>query len=207
MADLVNMQTRVPKPGLFKELLDEMATKFKSLDRPGVLYFPVAHMPTQNPGITAAFPTTTDAADEMLDNSLDGNSDYWKYFKSIGEKCESMRHNNLIVIEKAENNLENPKYLVRTLIKAKRAKGPQVIELVKKFRSNLDNKGMIARPMGGSWDTIRISQPAASLEEVTQGFASASSPEHKALVKELADLTIDMFRDVNRIYISNWPSS
>tara|TARA_Y100000739_G_C20605312_1_gene465291 strand:- start:2313 stop:2936 length:624 start_codon:yes stop_codon:yes gene_type:complete len=207
MTDIVNMQTRVPKPGLFKELLDEMAAKFKTIDRPGVLYFPVAHLLTQNPGITAAFPTTAEAADKTLDNSLESDpSNYWEYFKSIGEKCESMRHNNLIVIENTENNLESPKYLVRTLIKAKRAKGPQVVELLKSYRDKLENKPMIARPMAGSWDTVRVSAPAASLEEVTQGFASATSPENKSFVKELAELTIDMYRDVNRIYISNWPS-
>ena len=87
MTDIVNMQTRVPKPGLFKELLDEMAAKFKTIDRPGVLYFPVAHLLTQNPGITAAFPTTAEAADKTLDNSLESDpSNYWEYFKSIGEK-------------------------------------------------------------------------------------------------------------------------
>ena len=40
MTDIVYMQTRIPKPGMFKEVLDEMATQFKKIDRPGVIYFP-----------------------------------------------------------------------------------------------------------------------------------------------------------------------
>ena len=51
MTDIVNMQTRVPKPGLFKEVLDEMTTQFKKIDRPGIIYFPIAQFQLIKSGI------------------------------------------------------------------------------------------------------------------------------------------------------------
>ena len=207
MTDIVNMQTRIPKPGMFKEVLDEMATQFKKIDRPGVIYFPTSQFQLIKSGITAAFPSTTSDSENYMDSVLeDESSDYWKYLKSVGSKCESMSQNSLIVIEDTENNLTAPKFLLRTFIKAKRGKAPRVIEILKEIRAKRDDKPMIARPLAGSWDIVRLSTPFESLEDLTQMFEKIRTPENQNLITEMSDITLEMFRDVNRIYISNWPS-
>ena len=207
MTDIVNMQTRIPKPGMFKEVLDEMATQFKKIDRPGVIYFPTSQFQLIKSGITAAFPSTTSDSEKYMDSVLDDDSsDYWKYLKSIGTKCESMSQNSLIVIEHTENNLTAPKFLLRTFIKAKRGKSPRLIEILKEIRAKRDNKAMIVRPLAGSWDMVRLSPAFESLEDLTQMSANIRTPENENLFKEMNDITLEMYRDVNRIYNWNWPS-
>ena len=204
MAEYIQNVTRIPKPGKNFDILEASVEMMKSLNTGGNVSFTTSSPPAIKSSVISALPFESLAEIEAFHDGIVSSDERRDRLQKLAADCEDVNVAIIRNVRQPSSLPAEPKYIVRTLMVAKRGEAPALLETV--LEASEASKTMDPRvsvPAFGNVDVVRVVNPLASLEDANAIAEELQGDAFAGFRRKIASLTLSQMRTLSRVaYVS-----
>ena len=184
MPEYIQNVSRIPKPGKNFDVTEASVEMIKSLNRGGNVSFTISSPPAIKSTVVSALPFESLAEIEAFHDGFVSSDEMRDRFQKLAAE---------------------PKYIVRTLMVAKRGEAPALLETVlEASEASKTMDPLVSVPAFGNVDVVRVVNPLASLEDANAIAEELQGDAFAGFRRKIASLTLSQMRTLSRVaYVSS----
>ncbi len=200
MPEFIQNVSRIPKQGKNFDVTEGSIDLIKGLNQNGNVSFTISTPPAFKNRVISALTFDTLGEIEAFHDGFLENDQSRDKFQKVAADCEDVNISIIRNVRQPEVFSPDAKYMIRTIMVAKRGEAPNLLETVLEMAdSSKTMDPLISVPMFGSPDVVRIVNGINSLEDVNSIIAEVNGESFAPFRSKVSSLTVRMFRTLSRI--------
>ena len=205
MPEYIQNVSRIPKPGKNFDVTEASVEMIKSLNRGGNVSFTISSPPAIKSSVISALPFESLAEIEAFHDGFVSSDEMRDRFQKLAADCEDVNVAIIRHVRQPSSLPAEPKYIVRTLMVAKRGEAPALLETVlEASEASKTMDPLVSVPAFGNVDVVRVVNPLASLEDANAIAEELQGDAFAGFRRKIASLTLSQMRTLSRVaYVSS----
>jgi len=200
MPEFIQNVSRIPKPGKNFDVTEGSIDLIKGLNQNGNVSFTISTPPAFKSRVISALTFDSLGEVEAFHDGFLANEQSRDKFQKLAEDCEDVNVSIIRNVREPKNFSPDAKYMVRTILVAKRGEAPNLLDTVLEMAdSSKTMDPLVSVPMFGNPDVVRVVNGLNSLEDVNSIIAEVSGESFSGFRTKASSLTVRMFRTLSRI--------
>ena len=200
MPEFIQNVSRIPKPGKNFDVTEGSIDLIKGLNQNGNVSFTISTPPAFKSRVISALTFDSLGEVEAFHDGFLANEQSRDKFQKLAEDCEDVNISIIRNVREPKNFSPDAKYMVRTILVAKRGEAPNLLDTVLEMAdSSKTMDPLVSVPMFGNPDVVRVVNGLNSLEDVNSIVAEVSGGSFSGFRTKASSLTVRMFRTLSRI--------
>ena len=200
MPEFIQNVSRIPKPGKNFDVTEGSIDLIKGLNQNGNVSFTISTPPAFKSRVISALTFDSLGEVEAFHDGFLANEQSRDKFQKLAEDCEDVNVSIIRNVREPKNFSPDAKYMVRTILVAKRGEAPNLLDTVLEMAdSSKTMDPLVSVPMFGNPDVVRVVNGLNSLEDVNSIVAEVSGESFSGFRTKASSLTVRMFRTLSRI--------
>jgi hypothetical protein len=205
MPEYIQNVSRIPKPGKNFDVTEASVEMIKSLNRGGNVSFTISSPPAIKSRVISALPFESLAEIEAFHDGFVSSDEMRDRFQKLAADCEDVNVAIIRHVRQPSSLPAEPKYIVRTLMVAKRGEAPALLETVlEASEASKTMDPLVSVPAFGNVDVVRVVNPLASLEDANAIAEELQGDAFAGFRRKIASLTLSQMRTLSKVaYVSS----
>jgi hypothetical protein len=205
MPEYIQNVSRIPNPGKNFDVTEASVEMIKSLNRGGNVSFTISSPPAIKSRVISALPFESLAEIEAFHDGFVSSDEMRDRFQKLAADCEDVNVAIIRHVRQPSSLPAEPKYIVRTLMVAKRGEAPALLETVlEASEASKTMDPLVSVPAFGNVDVVRVVNPLASLEDANAIAEELQGDAFAGFRRKIASLTLSQMRTLSKVaYVSS----
>jgi hypothetical protein len=205
MPEYIQNVSRIPNPGKNFDVTEASVEMIKSLNRGGNVSFTISSPPAIKSSVISALPFESLAEIEAFHDGFVSSDEMRDRFQKLAADCEDVNVAIIRHVRQPSSLPAEPKYIVRTLMVAKRGEAPALLETVlEASEASKTMDPLVSVPAFGNVDVVRVVNPLASLEDANAIAEELQGDAFAGFRRKIASLTLSQMRTLSKVaYVSS----